>query len=337
MSYPPSQDDALAWRRELYDLVTQYRVSAIFLASLDLDLYSHIPPEGASAEQLAKAVDCDAHGLGLLLEALVAIGLLSGHRGEYHLPPEVGEFLIRGAGSFADFLLLQRTHFRSWLDLKELVCGTPTEAAPEAGILGSPELVSHYLDLIGANNHPIHKAIASHLAPALREAGRVLDIGGGHGRFAQMLSDEYPNLRVWVVDLKAVIDCGRSRVGTAERIEFVTGDARTFKLDGEFDVVTLNDMLHYFSTDEKRQVVARACRRLRSGGTIAVCEFRLDGEPAVRAGSALFSFRMFADTHKGYVGSGEEIRGLLREAGVEDISELALSGSKVAFVGRRRV
>ena len=337
VSRPSSQDDALACRRELYGLATQYRASAIFLASLELNLYNHIPPEGIDAERLAEEVGCEAHPLGLLLEALLAIGVLSDGRGKYRLTSDFAELLVRGSGSFADFLLLQRTHLRSWSDLAQLVRGTPSEAPREGDILASPELVAHYLDLIGANNRPIHQAVACHLEPVLREAERALDLGGGDGQFAKLLTDQYPSLRVWVVDLEAAIEFGRSKVGTAERIELVAGDARTFELDFKLDVAILNDMLHYFSRDEKRQVIARAFRSLRPGGTIAVCEYRLDGDQTGRAGSALFSFRMFADTHKGYVGTGEETRELLIEAGAEEVSETPVTEHKVLFVGRRRV
>ena len=108
MTRPSSHDDALACRRELYGLATQYRASAIFLASLELNLYSHIPPEGIDAERLAEEVGCEALPLGLLLEALLAIGVLSGDRGNYRITSGFAEFLVRGSGSFADFLLLQQ-------------------------------------------------------------------------------------------------------------------------------------------------------------------------------------------------------------------------------------
>ena len=141
MSRPPSQDDALACRRELYDLATQYRASAIFLASLELNLYSHIPPEGIDAERLAQEVGCEAHPLGLLLEALLAIGVLSDGRGKYRLTSDFAELLVRGSGSFADFLLLQRTHLRSWSDLAQLVRGlprAPRRARSPGGAAASP-------------------------------------------------------------------------------------------------------------------------------------------------------------------------------------------------------
>ena len=328
------QDDALALRRELYDLVTRYRLSAIVLASLELDLYSHIPPEGIGAEQLAERVGCRPHPLGLLLEALAGIGVLAAEGGRYLLPSDLAELLVREPGSFADFLLLQRDHYASWSDLAALVRGAESEPAREAGVLASSEQMVHYLELISANNRLTHEAVAGSLAPVLREASLVLDLGGGNARFAELLTARHPDLRVRVLDVEAAIAVGRSRLGEPERIELVAGDARSFEAP-QADVVTLNDMLHYFSRAEKRDVLAGAVRALRPGGTIAVCNHRLDGAPGDRASSALFSLRMFVDTQKGYVESAAETREILAEIGVADVSETLVAGHKVLLQGKR--
>lgn len=163
---------------------------------MELDLYSHIPPQGIDAPGLAKEIGGKTHPLGLLLEALRAIGILLQREGMYLLPPDFADLLVRGPGSFADFLLFQQGHYRSWSNLVQLVQGTSSEAAQEWGLLGSPELIGHYLDLIGANNRLTHKAVANHLAQALHKAGRALDLGGGDGQFAKLLTDQYPSLRV---------------------------------------------------------------------------------------------------------------------------------------------
>ena len=113
----------------------------------------------------------------------------------------------------------------------------------------------------------------------LKEAGlvkgmRVLDIGSGAGDVALIAVELVgPEGQVVGVDVNGkILETARVRVAKAgwTNVEFVTGDARTLNLGGDFDALVGRFALMYMS--DPSEALKQFAARLRPGGIVAFQE-----------------------------------------------------------------
>ena len=121
---------------------------------------------------------------------------------------------------------------------------------------------------------------------------RVLDVATGTGDLAIALACALPQCRVTGVDLsEGMLALAREKArqaGLDERIDFRTGDAERLEAaDGEFDAVTVAFGVRNFGdlTAGLREML----RVLRRGGTVAVLELSIPGNPIIRWLYGLYS------------------------------------------------
>jgi SAM-dependent methyltransferase len=100
---------------------------------------------------------------------------------------------------------------------------------------------------------------------------RILDLGCGIGRHSLALAAR--GHEVVGVDLMDAY-IGRARQAAVERVlavDFVVGDMRTYRGDGEFDVVVnLFGTFGYFDDEDNRRVIENALACLRPGGQFLI-------------------------------------------------------------------
>src|SRR5829696_3030574 len=81
----------------------------------------------------------------------------------------------------------------------------------------------------------------------LQQPERLLDLAGGHGRYAEALCRRHPTLHATIAELEGPARLGRKRVeraGLADRIDYFEGDLFEADLGTGYDVVTAYSVLH---------------------------------------------------------------------------------------------
>lgn len=328
----PDQDQT----NRFFELATVYRLSALFFAALELDVFSHIPAEGASAATIAKALDVDETRLSVLLNPLVGMGILTLRQdGRFVLPPAYSALLKHGPDYRGDQFLRHKEAAGDWLRLSSIVRGTDTGPAYYGDMLQS-ESVRPYLESIRRTNQPHADAMMDRIKDVIPRLRRALDIGGGHGYYAERLLDLNPALAVTVLDVEQSIAYCRDRQQhnpNRDRLHFLVGDARTLDIEGAYDLVMMNDLLHYFPMQEKADVVRRAARALAPDGILSVAKLRLDAAGARPASSALLSLMVLVNTHTGRLETDAEAEELMRDAGLHDVRTLHLNEERSLVLG----
>jgi ubiquinone/menaquinone biosynthesis C-methylase UbiE len=323
---------------QFFELATVYRLSALFFAALELDVFSHIPAEGAGAGAIAHELGVEPERLRQLLSPLVGMGVLTLRQdGCFLLPPAYAALLARGPAYRGDQFLRHKEAAADWLRLAGIVRGTESGPAYYEGMLQTAS-VQPYLESIRRTNQPHADAMMRELRDVIPRLQRVLDVGGGHGYYGERLLELNPALTVTVLDVEQSIAYCRTRQQenpNGDRFRYVVGDARTHELAGEFDLVMINDLLHYFPMPEKSEIVRRAVRALVPGGMLSVMKVRLDEAGVRPPSSALFSLMVFVHSRSGRLETDTEAAALLRDAGLRDLRTLPIHEERSLVLGVR--
>ncbi len=80
----------------LDQMIRGYMPSRCILTALELDIFTAVG-DGANAEQIGTKINANARAAGMLLNALVALGLLSKSGDDYKNTPESARFFVQGS------------------------------------------------------------------------------------------------------------------------------------------------------------------------------------------------------------------------------------------------
>jgi SAM-dependent methyltransferase len=184
------------------------------------------------------------------------------------------------------------------------------------------------------------------LDAALRDGGKVADIGCGDGWSSLAIARAYPHVAVDGYDVDAdSIDAGRAQAeaeGLADRVRFALADAATVPAAGDYDLVTFFECVH--DMPDPVGVLRSARRMVAPGGTVLVMdervpdEFTGPGDPVEQLMYGISLLVCLPDglSHRHSVGTGtvmrhDTLRGYAREAGFADVEVLPVEHDMFRF------
>jgi hypothetical protein len=120
--------------------------------------------------------------------------------------------------------------------------------------------------------------------------------------------------------------------GLAERLRFIPGDFFKDPLPTT-DVLLMGHILHDWSLDEKRALIARAFEALNPGGALIIYDAVIDDGRSRNAFGLLMSLNMLIETPDGFDYTGADCQSWLRDAGFRDTYVEHLVGPDSMVVG----
>jgi len=122
--------------------------------------------------------------------------------------------------------------------------------------------------------------IEMYLGFAERTGGSILEIGSGTGRVALALAEGGHSVVGLELSeaMRAVAQRKADRAQLTDRVEFIAGDMRRFKIDQHFGliIVPLNTFLHNLTLDDQLATLACCKKHLRPGGLLVLDCFNPD-------------------------------------------------------------
>ena len=240
--------------RRLLLLAGGMRLAWIVHTLCDLGVADRIAAEPTSAEDLAKAVGADADALYRVLRAAAAVGVFTeGSDGRFAMTPlaeglrtDVPQSIVpliryNGADTLWQPYAKLAHSVRTGEPAVEEALGLPLwgylDAHPEAGaffdeVMGkmSGRLIDQQLDVIA----PEHFR-------------RVVDVGGGTGRFLSAVVRRMPEGGGVLFERESVLDRARALLeqeNLADRVELRAGDFRDDPVPADGDAYLLRGVLH---------------------------------------------------------------------------------------------
>jgi SAM-dependent methyltransferase len=260
----------------------------------------------ASVEQLARTCRTDRYGTAILLDALLAMGLVERSE-EALIQAAVPDLPTLGAMSVSADLLVEA--LRSGR--------APLECDARAGAARVyPDAVTY----LGA----LLTSAADEVAELLGDADRVLDVGAGAAPWSLAVARRNARCRVTALDLADVIPVTRRAVlanGCSQRFTFLSGDVFEMPLpEGAYDLVLLGNLCHLFDGPTNLRLLQRLRPAIGAGGRIAVIDAIPPTDEEAARSVRLYAVGLMTRTSTGGVHSEHSYQAWLREASYTDIA-----------------
>jgi len=316
----------------LEQMIRSYMPSRCILTALELDLFTAVG-EGADAEHIGAKVHADPRAVGMLLNALVALGLLAKSGNDYKNTPDSARFFVQGSkDNHRNGLLHTANIWHRWSTLTDAVL-TGTRIPIDRD--DTRDWTRNFITGMQRNA----KDRAPLVVKALGTAGirRVLDLGGGSGAYSIAFAKASPDVRCEILDVPEVVPLTAEYVrqaGVSEQVSLRSGDMLQGDFGFGYDIIMLNAICHMFSEEQNRGIFCRAHRALAPNGRLVVQDFILNPDKAGPQHAALFSLNMLVATDAGATYSEPEYTQWMKAAGFSDVCRINLPGPSGLIVGR---
>ncbi|WP_328304452.1 methyltransferase (plasmid) [Streptomyces sp. NBC_00435] len=314
----------------LLETLQAFKRTALLRAGVELGVFDVLDDGPLAADAVAARLGLHPRGAATLLGALAAVGLAVAGPDGYELPPGASELLVSSSPRYSGGAVRVAAGDIEWYALRDLAAavrkgGTVTRPnAEEPGFAYWEDFAEQATFATQAGAGAVADALEA-LAPPGAVGGplprdpEVLDLGCGHGIFGYTLAQRWPTARVTSLDtagVLAVADGHARRMGVADRVTALPGDAFTDPLGGPYDVVVVANVLFQYSPERATRLLRRVREVLRPGGVVVVAGFTSGDRPLPQEHAAhMLALLMLVWTDAGEVHSTGAYRSMLAAAG----------------------
>lgn len=307
--------------------------SHILRAAREVGLIGELRDGQRTLQQLCETLSLNRQPLILLIDALMAIGIVEKYD-EDHALSRAGHLLCQYDDDLGD---------QTW---QRLVANLKAESGDSVEV--DDRLQLNYL----AATQWIHTASAMQAAEILDIGGknepkglRILDLGCGSAVWSCAMAHRDPESTLTVVDIPAAIESAKSTAESIEltdRLTAITSDvgkiavangdeAENISLPAErFDLIITAQQLSCIDNESGQRMLQKAYAACAPGGRIVVVDlFRGPTKPALA--ESIEALKLELGTRRGRILSIDEIQGLMGQTGLQQIQFAFLAASRIGL------
>lgn len=291
----------------IYDLLGGWTCKAVVLADR-VGLFDALAADPGTVNELAERLDCHPDSLEMLCTFLVRSNYLERTDGgrdgtaTYALSPLAERWLVGDASLLDWFVFWDDVVYPYWDAHAEAVV---RDGAPERSLY---EWLDDNPDLWPATQRGFEAAASVTVDPILDaveldRGDRILDVGGGHGRYSIAACERTPGTEATVVDDPLALDVARENAagaGLDDRVSVRGADLLTDDLgggdgDGEtYDVAFVFNVVHGMTSAENERLLASVADTLAPGGRVVVVDQFADTSGPMATARSLVAFIGFS-------------------------------------------
>lgn len=331
----PSNDPSQALDpRPILDLALSFWGPRALLSAVELGVFAALAERPRNGEDLARDLGIHPRGARDFFDALVAIGMLNRREGQYenteltdyYLDPKKPSYV----GGWLELAGLRL--YPVWSKLSDALRtgepGNESKHEPDyySNLMRDPARLRTFLSGMTGLSMTASTAIAEKFPWSdYRTFG---DVGGAQGVVSVKIAERHPHLTGYSFDLPPVAPFFDEYVSSrhlSERLRFQGGDFFTDELP-RADVLIMGHVLHNWGLEQKQILLRKAYDALAPGGVLLVYEALIDDARDQNAFGLLMSLNMLLVTSRGFVFTGADLAGWLRDCGFRNIRQEHLSG-----------
>src|SRR5919202_3038960 len=303
-----------------------YWGSKTLLSAVELGLFTELAKGPLDAEALRQRLGLHSRSALDFFDALVALGMLERHDGQYANTPETDLYLDRAKPSYAGgFLEMSSVRlYGFWGSLTEaLRTGQPQNEAKTGGnflaaLYRDPVPLKDFAHAMTGISMGAAQAIARQFPWS--QYRTFADVGTAEGCLPVQVALAHPQLTGVGFDLpplRPIFEEYVASFGLQDRLRFQEGDFFTDPLPAA-DVLVMGHVLHDWSVDERRTLLTKAYAALPEGGALLVYETIIDDERRENAFGLLMSLNILIETPAGADYTRADCAGWMREVGFRE-------------------
>ena len=311
--------------REIFDILQGFVASQVLSALIELDILQRLLDGAESAENLALSHGLPGNRMMQLLEAGVALRLLTRKRGRRYGLSRRGAAIV-GVPGLEAMIRHNRAFYADMANPVALLRGDGETNLQKFWpyVNGEArdkdeETAARYSDLMAQSQVLVAQDTLRMVS--LKGVERLMDIGGGSGMFLSHVARRYPAIGSVLFDLPEVVPAAQAYLsdeGLGDRIDIKPGSFRQDDLPKGADAISLVRVLYDHDDATVAALLAKVHAALPPGGRLIVSEPMAGGGAADTAGDVYFAFYTMA-MGTGSVRSAETIAAMCREAGFGEV------------------
>ncbi|PJA80084.1 MAG: hypothetical protein CO149_01335 [Nitrospirae bacterium CG_4_9_14_3_um_filter_51_5] len=300
-----------------------YWETKILLTAVKLDLFTALKGQSLTVNGVADALHLNPRALELVMNALVAMRVLTKEEKLYSNTPVAERHLVQSSSEYVGhLLLLHDAEWSHWGQLEQTV-RTGRSPVTQHVFETNPELGAHVLTVLDRIGRGSGQGMAERVP--LHGAKRLIDIGGGAGTNAIAFCLEHPGLSATVFDLPQTLKVTKQHVegvGLEDRISLQGGNFHVDAFQGSYDLALMSDILHYQDGRANAALVKKVYECLNEGGRLIIKDRFLDPAKTSPAWTTAFAVHILVNTECGECFTIQESRQWMEQAGFRIVEEL---------------
>ncbi len=304
---------------QYHELMQINAVSHLMRAARQLGVFAELRKGQRTLQQLGETLSLDPGSLNLLLDSLVAIGIIERYQDDHALA-QATQLLCLYDDDLGD---------ARWDRLVDRVRGEGNRNEHDD---------QQRFDHLAATQW-IHTPAAMQAAEILNIGGEdeasgphILDLGCGSAVWSCAMAHRDPASMITAVDTAGAIQAANKTaesIGLGDRFEAIASDPLAADVPrGEYDLVLIAQRLHCLSLESGRGLLARATAACKAAGRVVVIDlFRGPAKPNLA--ETVEALKLELETRGGSMRSLEQTQEEMRRVGLEQLQFTFLAASRV--------
>ena len=309
--------------------VRSFMKSRLILSASELDFFSKLDGNFASAKDLADILGLDKKATIRVLDCLVTFDLLEKEKNRYRTTEKGSYLSSKNPESVLPMIKHMNTIWDNWSGLTDII---KKGSIPNFRPVVDSKHKEDRNAFIGAM-HVAAERISKKIANAydLSPFKKLLDIGAGSGAYTIAFLKKNQQLNAVVFDLESVIPITKEKIvenDLLHRVHLMTGDFYKDDLPIGCDLALLSAIIHQNSPQQNFELYKKIYHALDPGGTLIIRDHIMDESRTNPPAGALFALNMLVNTPAGDTYTFEEVKDSLEAAGFMEI-KLVLWGKEM--------